>query len=232
MGSRCAGRFHLGIGPCRLRFTYAAPVSDPEVEDEIARNRTTPRGGATSGRCVAGRAPIATRSCGRATTPDPGSGRAVSSWNRSILTEIYLCHACSDHEILREEMARQVHPLAAHHVRRHGLLGPGSRERRHRWHLRWLAPHVPSPRRQYAVLSPESTENSPRFREPACSVILPSWNRSVWTEIYLCHACSDHEVLRVDTRSRYVRDLQFKCMMTTLMTMSGWAANPDTSVAS
>ena len=24
----------------------------------------------------------------------------------------------------------------------------------------------------------------------------------------------------------YVRDLQFKCMMTTLMTMSGWAANP------
>eukprot|EP01048_Picozoa_sp_COSAG05_P029264 COSAG05_NODE_9531_length_618_cov_0.795761_1_plen_56_part_00 len=34
--------------------------------------------------------------------------------------------------------------------------------------------------------------------------------------------------MRVDTpRSRYVRDLQFKCMMTTLMTMSGWAANPD-----
>jgi hypothetical protein len=32
-----------------------------------------------------------------------GLARAVSrpfpSWNRSTLTEIYLCHACSDHEI-------------------------------------------------------------------------------------------------------------------------------------
>jgi hypothetical protein len=27
------------------------------------------------------------------------SRRAVPSWNRSMLTEIYLCHACSDHEI-------------------------------------------------------------------------------------------------------------------------------------
>jgi hypothetical protein len=25
--------------------------------------------------------------------------RVFPSWNRSILTEIYLCHACSDHEI-------------------------------------------------------------------------------------------------------------------------------------
>jgi hypothetical protein len=25
--------------------------------------------------------------------------RAFPSWNRSILTEIYLCHACSSHEI-------------------------------------------------------------------------------------------------------------------------------------
>jgi hypothetical protein len=25
--------------------------------------------------------------------------RAFPSWNRSTLTEIYLCHACSDHEI-------------------------------------------------------------------------------------------------------------------------------------
>eukprot|EP01045_Picozoa_sp_COSAG04_P044341 COSAG04_NODE_14995_length_547_cov_1.111607_1_plen_66_part_00 len=23
----------LGIGPCRLRCTYAAPVSDPDIED-------------------------------------------------------------------------------------------------------------------------------------------------------------------------------------------------------
>eukprot|EP01047_Picozoa_sp_COSAG01_P014532 COSAG01_NODE_710_length_14110_cov_94.506745_1_plen_81_part_00 len=29
------------------------------------------------------------------------------SWNRSILTEIYLCHACSCQEILRTETAGQ-----------------------------------------------------------------------------------------------------------------------------
>jgi hypothetical protein len=28
-------------------------------------------------------------------------GEAVSPWNRSSLTEIYLCHTCSCHEILR-----------------------------------------------------------------------------------------------------------------------------------
>jgi hypothetical protein len=32
---------------------------------------------------------------------------AVSSWNRSILTEISLCHACSCHEMLRAETAGQ-----------------------------------------------------------------------------------------------------------------------------
>eukprot|EP01047_Picozoa_sp_COSAG01_P056202 COSAG01_NODE_6345_length_3723_cov_13.346302_2_plen_194_part_00 len=41
----------------------------------------------------------------------PPSGGAVSrpfpSWNRSISTEIDLCHACSCHEILRTEAARQ-----------------------------------------------------------------------------------------------------------------------------
>jgi hypothetical protein len=33
--------------------------------------------------------------------------RPFSSWNRSILTEIYLCHACSCQEILRTETAGQ-----------------------------------------------------------------------------------------------------------------------------
>jgi hypothetical protein len=33
--------------------------------------------------------------------------RPFPSWNRSILTEIYLCHACSCQEILRMEMAGQ-----------------------------------------------------------------------------------------------------------------------------
>ena len=40
-----------------------------------------------------------------------GIGKTVSrpfpSWNRSILTEIYLCHACSCQEILRMEMTGQ-----------------------------------------------------------------------------------------------------------------------------
>eukprot|EP01047_Picozoa_sp_COSAG01_P066673 COSAG01_NODE_9251_length_2504_cov_2.227027_4_plen_163_part_00 len=33
--------------------------------------------------------------------------RPFPSWNRPILTEIYLCHACSCQEILRVETARQ-----------------------------------------------------------------------------------------------------------------------------
>eukprot|EP01047_Picozoa_sp_COSAG01_P005143 COSAG01_NODE_173_length_23099_cov_37.564783_15_plen_108_part_00 len=34
--------------------------------------------------------------------------RPFPSWNRSILTEIYLCHACSCQEMLRTETAGQV----------------------------------------------------------------------------------------------------------------------------
>jgi hypothetical protein len=33
--------------------------------------------------------------------------RPFSSWMRSILAEIYLCHACSAHEILRMETPGQ-----------------------------------------------------------------------------------------------------------------------------
>ena len=36
-----------------------------------------------------------------------GVSAPFSSWNRSILTEIYLCHACSRHELLRSETAGQ-----------------------------------------------------------------------------------------------------------------------------
>eukprot|EP01047_Picozoa_sp_COSAG01_P071459 COSAG01_NODE_11096_length_2009_cov_4.966492_1_plen_130_part_00 len=38
--------------------------------------------------------------------------RAFPSWNRSVLTEIYLCHACSRHEILRVETLGQERPTA------------------------------------------------------------------------------------------------------------------------
>jgi hypothetical protein len=48
-------------------------------------------------------------------TPHRGCsvGRAFSSWNRSILTEIYLCHACSYHEILRTTAPPRSHPSSA-----------------------------------------------------------------------------------------------------------------------
>jgi hypothetical protein len=40
--------------------------------------------------------------------PPPGAvSRPFPSWNRSISTEIYLCHACSCQEILRTETAGQ-----------------------------------------------------------------------------------------------------------------------------
>jgi hypothetical protein len=38
--------------------------------------------------------------------------RPFPSWNRSISTEIYLCHACSCQEILRTETAGQVAGIA------------------------------------------------------------------------------------------------------------------------
>jgi hypothetical protein len=38
--------------------------------------------------------------------------RPFPSWNRSILTEISLCHACSRQEILRVETARQGYSAA------------------------------------------------------------------------------------------------------------------------
>jgi hypothetical protein len=38
-------------------------------------------------------------------------GRAFPSWNRSILTEIYLCDACSDHEMIEDGNARAGGPV-------------------------------------------------------------------------------------------------------------------------
>eukprot|EP01047_Picozoa_sp_COSAG01_P011994 COSAG01_NODE_533_length_15816_cov_4.518738_4_plen_203_part_00 len=42
--------------------------------------------------------------------------RPFPSWNRSILTEIYLCHACSWQEILRTEMVGQAWMVAQRHL--------------------------------------------------------------------------------------------------------------------
>jgi hypothetical protein len=46
--------------------------------------------------------------------------RPFSSWNWPILTEIYLCHACSCQEILRVETARQVGRTALWLAAAHG----------------------------------------------------------------------------------------------------------------
>eukprot|EP01051_Picozoa_sp_SAG22_P006348 SAG22_NODE_411_length_10900_cov_2.633738_2_plen_891_part_00 len=43
----------------------------------------------------------------------------------------------------------------------------------------------------------------------------------------MAHVSGDVDGIFGGSAETYVRDLQFKCMMTTLMTMSGWAANPD-----
>eukprot|EP00041_Stephanoeca_diplocostata_P026060 m.694769 g.694769 ORF g.694769 m.694769 type:complete len:943 (-) comp22884_c2_seq9:1552-4380(-) len=41
------------------------------------------------------------------------------------------------------------------------------------------------------------------------------------------HVSGDIDGIFGGSPDTYVRDLQFKCMMTTMMTMSGWAANPN-----
>ena len=41
------------------------------------------------------------------------------------------------------------------------------------------------------------------------------------------HVSGDIDGIFGGSPDTYVRDLQFKCLMTTIMTMSGWATNPD-----
>jgi hypothetical protein len=150
----------------------------------------------------------------------PLVSRAFPSWNRSIVTEIYRCHACSCQELLRMETPRDASTLggALHALRRSdsqssgggggdaaagaaaqclggqataaapvgGGAGAGAGAAACR---RWQRPgrRRPTPRRQWAAA--------------ALSVrrAFPSWNRSTLTEIYRCHACSCHEILRMET---------------------------------
>ena len=44
------------------------------------------------------------------------------------------------------------------------------------------------------------------------------------------HVSGDVDGIFGGSPDTYVRDLQFKCLMTTMMTMSGWAGNPDKQV--
>jgi hypothetical protein len=60
--------------------------------------------------------------------------RLFPSWHRSMLTEIYLCHACSCHEILRRDTAGQAQrgdgALRGGGGPRPGAAGLGLRHRR------------------------------------------------------------------------------------------------------
>jgi hypothetical protein len=54
------------------------------------------------------------------------------SWDRSILTEIYICHACSDHEVVLFSQWRRRHAALAggalpEHRARHRAACPGPR---------------------------------------------------------------------------------------------------------
>jgi hypothetical protein len=80
--------------------------------------------------------------------------RPFPSWNRSILTVIYLCHACSCQEILRTETAGQAHPppgCAEHHRGFDDQSGAEHDDRARHWQeSRWrvqIQAHR-SPRRQ------------------------------------------------------------------------------------
>jgi hypothetical protein len=67
-------------------------------------------GGVLVSRGISSLTTPAPHSSGNKFVGEPGIqvSRPFPSWNWSILTDIYLCHACSDHEILRVETARQV----------------------------------------------------------------------------------------------------------------------------
>jgi hypothetical protein len=107
--------------------------------------------------------------------PQTGVSRAFPSWKRSILTEISLCRTCSCQEIWRMEMARQ-----------------GSRRARLIYDF-FLTTARPNGTNIAHTITDEITIAL------AVSRPFPSWNRSILTEIYLCHACSCREILRTET---------------------------------
>jgi hypothetical protein len=104
--------------------------------------------------------------------------RAFSSWNRSISTEIYLCHACSDHEI-EDGNGRAGVGRRAPHVRhlRHllrGALGQEVARRGHRAH-RVLPRHLARYSRAHIFLS---------------AIVIIS-HVMIYFSILVCHVCSD-----------------------------------------
>eukprot|EP01047_Picozoa_sp_COSAG01_P034569 COSAG01_NODE_2603_length_7393_cov_39.196874_6_plen_207_part_00 len=113
-----ARRFHLGIGPCWLRFTYITPVLIKKLRMQTARqvvgcDRPLLRlllslpdaaGGQAAGQAAPPPRPQSYQHRRRRHSGGHRYARRFQSW-LSIVTEIYLCHTCSCHEILRMEHA-------------------------------------------------------------------------------------------------------------------------------
>jgi hypothetical protein len=89
--------------------------------------------------------------------PEWAVSRPFPSWNRSILTEIYLCHACSCHEILRTETAGQ------------GGGAPQSPSSAHSWAMRRAPPppHEHPPRGLAAMPEHSPARDAPMPGETA-----------------------------------------------------------------
>jgi hypothetical protein len=116
-----------------------------------------------------------------------GVSRAFPSWDRSILTEVYLCRARSCHEMeSRMETPGQAEARATDAVVASLLelakftLCDGD--------------HGETPTIPYKL-----HQASKHAAETGCSRPFPSWKRPILTEIYLCHACSCQEILRTET---------------------------------
>eukprot|EP01049_Picozoa_sp_SAG25_P005809 SAG25_NODE_411_length_8395_cov_6.454556_1_plen_226_part_10 len=86
-GERLAARAarQQAAAELELQAAAAGPEPEPERQDGLPSSSF-------------GRSPISLIPT-RSSTLTPMVSRPFSSWNRSILTEIYICHTCSYHEI-------------------------------------------------------------------------------------------------------------------------------------
>eukprot|EP01047_Picozoa_sp_COSAG01_P032831 COSAG01_NODE_2388_length_7779_cov_127.916384_13_plen_183_part_00 len=106
--SRRAGDTRCSPQTQQAELTKLRARSGSAAADEAARRVAAAEAEVAARAALAAAEARAAEADGRAAAAD---ARAVSrpfpSWNRSILTEIFLCHACSCQEILRTETAGQ-----------------------------------------------------------------------------------------------------------------------------
>jgi hypothetical protein len=136
----------------------------------------------TSAALLRGRG-YSTRCCTRWGSSNRPVSRAFPSWKRSILTEIYLCHACSCHEI-EDGNARAGDGALLRKLTRVVLISPVA-------NTPWLS---------------SQTEPLALTHVP-CELIsvrrpLRPFVAAVLAEIYLCNVCSRQEILRRNGRGQ------------------------------